>query len=303
MKLVRSNIFETNSSSTHVLVIPHNVNEEEYNLYDSLDHDYAFGRGESRLVDYYDEKLAYVYYVLKNFEERTIYHKENPNDSYGADCKVTEETLNAFKDKVRQAYKEIYEKLEYKPYNGDPLPDDIFYLIDHNGSLNKLDFELGWDDKNKKYVAYEIKDKADLTRELTKEEKAIQDEFELEDNEVVVFDQLNDDEQEIARLMHILPDYVSGYYNEVYVDHVEDFGTNGFLEKIINADVDYIKKLIFNKDSYITVGGDEYRGYNVKTIGFEDDYEYKYEKDEIVGEFWDKLKEYEKDNDVYLKGN
>ena len=24
---------------------------------------------------------------------------------------------------------------------------------------------------------------------------------------------------------------------------------------------------------------------------------------EDVGEFWDKLKEYEKDNDVYLKGN
>ena len=30
---------------------------------------------------------------------------------------------------------------------------------------------------------------------------------------------------------------------------------------------------------------------------------YDYEKHEDVGEFWDKLKKYEEDNDVFLKGN
>ena len=95
-----------------------------------------------------------------------------------------------------------------------------------------------------------------------------------------------------------------------YVDHCEDFDTNGFLDRILNDD-EYLKKFLFNNGSYITVGGDEYRGYNIKTIGFEYDYDNNYINTgteecpnyEDVSEFWDKLKEYEKDNDVYLKGN
>ena len=95
-----------------------------------------------------------------------------------------------------------------------------------------------------------------------------------------------------------------------YVDHCEDFDTNGFLDRILNDD-EYLKKFLFNNGSYITVGGDEYRGYNIKTIGFEYDYDNNYINTgteecpnyEDVSEFWDKLKEYEKNNDVYLKGN
>ncbi|MGN0967032.1 MAG: hypothetical protein ACI4OP_05585, partial [Candidatus Coprovivens sp.] len=95
-----------------------------------------------------------------------------------------------------------------------------------------------------------------------------------------------------------------------YVDHCEDFDANGFLGRILNDD-EYLKKFIFNNGSYITVGGDEYRGYNIKTIGFQYDYDNNYINTgteehphyEDVGEFWDKLKEYEKNNDVYLKGN
>ena len=67
------------------------------------------------------------------------------------------------------------------------------------------------------------------------------------------------------------------------------------LDRLIN-DKEFVKRFIFNIDSYITVGGDEYRGYNIKTIGFE--YDYENEED-----FINKLKEYEKNNDVYLKGN
>ena len=44
MKLIRKNCFETNSSSTHALVIPKKVKEDNYSLYDSLDHNYHFGR-------------------------------------------------------------------------------------------------------------------------------------------------------------------------------------------------------------------------------------------------------------------
>ena len=64
-KLVRKGVFETNSSSTHALVIPHKVDEENYNLSDSLDHNYTYGREESRLVDDWDEKLAYLYITIR----------------------------------------------------------------------------------------------------------------------------------------------------------------------------------------------------------------------------------------------
>src|SRR5699024_8913887 len=64
-------------------------------------------------------------------------------------------------------------------------------------------------------------------------------------------------------------------------------------------------RFIFNNKSYITVGGDEHRGYNIKTIGFEYDYDEYYvnEKGErppkewfddngcIKNEYWDKYDE------------
>ncbi len=105
---------------------------------------------------------------------------------------------------------------------------------------------------------------------------------------------------------------------DAYVDHVEDFADNGFYDKLV-TDKEFIRRLVFNEDSYITVGGDEYRGYNIKKIGFENDYEYSYAKHDIkdetyyehyhdpreqyVGEFWDKVKEAEKDFEIFFKGN
>ena len=107
---------------------------------------------------------------------------------------------------------------------------------------------------------------------------------------------------------------------DAYVDHTEDFLDNGFYERLM-TDKDFVKRLIFDDESYITVGGDEYRGYNIKTIGFEDDYEdeynenYHYQEDEngwpiyvdprdrYTGEFWDKVKEYSKNFEIYFKGN
>ena len=117
-----------------------------------------------------------------------------------------------------------------------------------------------------------------------------------------------------------------------YVDHANDLDHTDIIERL-KTDDEFVKRFIFSKESYITVGGDEYRGYNIKTIGFEYDYSGHYyvnnkgekppkewfDKDGRIkgkyldkyyeeynidaGGFWDKLKEYEKDNDVYLKGN
>lgn len=236
MRLVRRNTFETNSSSTHALVVPHKVDKENWSLNDSLDHEYEFGRQESRLVEDWDEKLAYVYIIVKDFSEW------NHNQEFDKEI-----DLEKFKKRVNDAYNKALKLVEYKPYDGDPKPNDIFKYIDSDG-------------------------------------------------------------KEPLGNIHIVS--LSGWTLTPYVDHVEDFASNGFLEKVLNDD-EFLIKLIFNRDSYITIGGDEYRGYNLKTIGFQYDYDEDYinqgteeqPRYEDVGEFWNKLEEYEKENDVFLKGN
>ena len=118
-----------------------------------------------------------------------------------------------------------------------------------------------------------------------------------------------------------------------YIDHACDLENKNILNRLIK-DKEFVKRFIFNKNSYITIGGDEYRGYNIKTIGFEYDYDSKghyinenleepptdwFDKKGCVkdkywnrymkeypypnSDFWKKLIEYKKDKDVYLKGN
>lgn len=245
MKKIRYGIFETNSSSTHAIVIPKEVKEDGYVAYDSLDHDYGFGREECRLCDSWDEKLAYAYMLLKdnNVEE-----------------------LDTFKNQVIEVWEKLFGNKDYTP-----TPKDVFNYIDRDGSDGNLTGKDGF---------------------LILKER---------------------------------------YGN--YVDHAEGLDGTDFIERL-KTDDEFVKRFIFNKDSYITIGGDEYRGYNIKTIGFEYDYkegDYRMnEKGELppkewltddgrikdeywdkywdeytleTGEFWDKLREYEKNNDVYLKGN
>lgn len=236
MKLVRRGTFETNSSSTHALVIPHKVEDNNYNLSDSLDHNYVYGREESRLVEEWDEKLAYLYIAIKEL-----------SDWDSCNYKITKEMIENFKNRINIIYNDVYKIVEYKPWEGDPKPNDIFNYIDSDGK-----------------------------EDLVKDSICI----------------INDS------------------WWTPFVDHCGELAEGDLFDKVFNDD-EFLKRFIFNKESYITIGGDEYRGYNIKTIGFQYDYEencinfgtednpeYK-----DVGEFWDKLKEYEKDNDVFLKGN
>ena len=207
MRKIRYGIFETNSSSTHAIVIPKEVKEDGYDTYDSLDHDYGFGREECRLCDNWDEKLAYAYMLLKD------------ND-------VAE--LDTFKNQVIEVWEKLFGNKDYTPN-----PKDVFNYIDRDGSNGDLTGKDGF---------------------LIIKER---------------------------------------YGN--YVDHAEGLNGTDFIERL-KTDDEFVKRFIFNRDSYITIGGDEYRGYNIKTIGFE----YDYENEE---NFINKLKEYKKNNDVYLKGN
>lgn len=245
MRKIRYGIFETNSSSTHAIVIPKEVKEDGYNAYDSLDHNYGFGREECRLCDNWDEKLAYAYMLLKdnNVEE-----------------------LDTFKNQVIEVWEKLFGNKDYTP-----TPKDVFNYIDRDGSDGNLTGKDGF---------------------LILKER---------------------------------------YGN--YIDHACDLENKNILNRLIK-DKEFVKRFIFNKNSYITIGGDEYRGYNIKTIGFEYDYDSKghyinenleepptdwFDKKGCVkdkywdrymkeypypnSDFWKKLIEYKKDNDVYLKGN
>ena len=207
MRKIRYGIFETNSSSTHAIVVPKEVKEDGYDVYDSLDHDYGFGREGCRLCDSWDEKLAYAYMLLKdnNVEE-----------------------LDTFKNQVIEVWEKLFGNKDYTP-----TPKDVFNYIDRDGSNGDLTGKDGF---------------------LILKER---------------------------------------YGN--YIDHACDLENKNILNRLIK-DKEFVKRFIFNKNSYITIGGDEYRGYNIKTIGFE--YDYENEED-----FINKLKEYKKNNDVYLKGN
>lgn len=207
MRKIRYGIFETNSSSTHAIVVPKEVKDDGYNAYDSLDHDYGFGREECRLCDSWDEKLAYAYMLLKdnNVEE-----------------------LDIFKNQVIEVWEKLFGNKDYTP-----TPKDVFNYIDRDGSDGNLTGKDGF-------------------------------------------------------LI------LKGRYGN-YIDHACDLENKNILNRLIK-DKEFVKRFIFNRDSYITIGGDEYRGYNIKTIGFE--YDYENEED-----FINKLKEYKKNNDVYLKGN
>ena len=207
MKTIRYGSFETNSSSTHAIVVPKQANSEKYDLYDSLDHDYAFGREECRLCDSWDEKLAYAYMLLK-------------------DNNIKE--LDTFKSQIIEIWEDLFGDIKCTP-----TPKNVFDYIDRDGIDGNLTGE---------------------------------------DNVLILCNRYSS-----------------------YVDHACDLENKDILDRLIN-DKEFVKRFIFNIDSYITIGGDEYRGYNIKTIGFE--YDYENEED-----FINKLKEYEKNNDVYLKGN
>lgn len=207
MRTERKGVFETNSSSTHAIVIPKEMNSKYEMLFESLDHNYYFGREECRLVEYWDEKLAYIYIVLK---DRKI-----------ADLSRFKEQVIEIYDELTNGSNEVYFKV---------TPKELFKMLDNN---------------------------------------------------------------------HI----------DCYVDHSYQVD-NELIERILN-DKDFLKHFLFNKECYITIGGDEYRGYNIKTIGFQYDYDEEFvnigTKEEPIyedrGMFWEKLEEYKKENDVYLKGN
>ena len=238
MRKIRFNTFETNSSSTHAIVIPKKVKEERWSLYAyRWEQDYGFGREECRLVEYWNEKLAYIYLVLRD----TLEEKDTI-------------TLNNFKLRVERLFIEVHSSFQFD-YSNCLNPKDVFEYIDKENNYGNF-----------------VDHSAEIPKEL--------------------------------------------------------------IERVLEDD-DFLKRFLFNTDSYITIGGDEYRGYNIKGIGFEDDYDYKEHyyvdkygkkppeewfdengriKDEYykeyfenynvdAGGFWGKLNEYKKENDVYLKGN
>lgn len=245
MKKIRYGTFETNSSSTHAIVVPKKIGKGDWDYSDGLDHGYGFGRQECRLCDNWDEKFAYAYMILKG---------------NGVHLKDLEE----FVSRANQMFKSDY-------------------YINPNSVASYM-------------------------------------ESDREDGNITGHD-----------YMHVLKNKWDESYGK-YVDHSRNVPSE-FIDKILHDD-EFLERFLFNRESYITICGDEYRGYNIKTIGFEHDYDseghdinesleeppadwfdekgcvkdkyfkrYMREYPYPNSDFWKKLIEYKKDNDVYLKGN
>lgn len=127
MKIIRDRVFETNSSSTHALVIPKSVDSQGYSL--SVDYDVAqnleydtpefcYGRCQLQIFDDWVNKLAYIYIVLRNY-----------NDFY--ECSYTEEQVDNFKILINKLYSEVLNVVQFKP-SDEITPDRVFHLIDHD---------------------------------------------------------------------------------------------------------------------------------------------------------------------------
>ena len=246
---IRSRLFETNSSSSHAIVVSL---EKDYeitwsDLYSSWEeYNFEFGRETYRLLDNWDYKLAYIYIILLEID---------------SDPKIIfpEVDLEKFKTKVNKIYNEIISKLPQRAWssNNEIIPDHIFQVLEflNNRNLGKI---------------------PDTTIPKFSFDTSLFEES----------------------LKHSW---------SAYIDHTEYFmafdgGDRRYsppcaklLEKL-QSDDEYLKLFLFSEDSYITIGGDEYRGYNLKTLGFEEDYREKKDWEERV-------KEYEKTHDVYFKGN
>lgn len=227
---VRALLFETNSSSTHVVVVHKTKSSDDFTTrfwFSDYSLETEFGRCESQLVEGVQNKIAYAYIVVSDI----------------AQWKKEPDSLQKFLDNLYSVAEEFYFEDAYSKFSKDDIQTTIELI--KNSSKN-----------------------------------------------------------------------YGGY-----VDHVEDFWDNGFYRRLVE-DKDFVRSLIFDEYSYITVGGDEYRGYNLKKIGFQDDYDdehrnpsYKYEEGEdgypvykdptekYTGEFWNKVKELKKDNDIFFKGN
>ena len=245
---IRSGLFETNSSSSHAIVVSL---EKDYeitwsDLYSSWDeYDFEFGRELYRLLGSWDYKLAYIYIILLEiaFDPKVVFPKVD---------------LEKFKTKVNKIYNETISKLPHREWSSNnETPDHIFqileFLTDRNlgkipdTTIPKFSFDTSLFEKSLKHTW------------------------------------------------------------SAYIDHTEYFMTfegedrryspscAKLLEKL-QSDDEYLKSFLFSDDSYITIGGDEYRGYNLKTLGFEYDYRKREDWEERV-------KEYEKTHDVYFKGN
>lgn len=313
MKMVRSNVFETNSSSTHALVVALNPDKDNYDLY-SFHSDYQFGRNEFRMISNWDEKLVYTYYVLKSYNSSTT-------ERYSS--AVSDQHIERFKQNVLQAYKQVAKDCDtHNDYN----PEQLFMYVDISiKDQNNFDVYdqiiVKYDDQSLvRYRALvkgvEIYLDGDSQVKFAYWDKGEQKIRDPKEDEYMVAEASIEDQ-----IRYKFP-------NDVYVDHIEGLLGNGFIDKMINADSNYLKSFIFNSDSYITIGSDEYHGFYVRTIGFQNDYKEQWvnengqmmpERDpnmsseqwieicdqynEIDSEFYRKLREYEKDHDVFLKGN
>ena len=248
MKQIRKGLFETNSSSTHAIVVSlkRDTVFKLRDLYTSWDtYDFCFSRESYRLLEGWDNKLAYVYIVIQKIQRlnNVVYPKID---------------IIEFKSKVLKVWREVLDEIKTRKNATDSGyfvdecdPEKLFKVLDFiEARRNIPDLKPTFD-----FDTYKFDN-------ILQEEPYV-------DHSCYFYIQKDDDRR------------FAGPCSEL-------------LEKL--QDEEYLKYFLFSDDSYITIGGDEYRGYNLKTLGFEYDYEDK--------SLWkERVEEYKKTHDVYFKGN
>lgn len=247
---VRNGLFETNSSSTHAIVVSLKPFPElrPSDLYTSWSSCMEFGREEYRLLESWELKLAYIYIVMLDID--------NAWRSGQGKIEAPKVDLQRFKTTVESIFSEVSQevmkgsKLSYEPWN--TTPTEMFKVLD--------------------FVYANPGQKPDFTYD----EEYYKDVIEQAPYGAFV-------------------DHIEGFMLFATDDRRLNYPLVDLIEKL-QASEDYLKSFLFSDDSYITIGGDEYRGYNLKTLGFEYDYDTK-------DEWKQRVQEYEKTHDVYFKGN
>lgn len=198
MKIIRNSMFETNSSSTHVLCLNKNIKTDLEKYPNILPTDLHFIWYNS------DEEL----------KERLSEIEWEPD--YGRFCDLESLILDSWTDKLFY----IYLSLEY-----DDKAKDLF--MERYNSFKEFIYSKDLEERDKEH-------------------------FEL-----------------LQKVFYLyINDEIEGKYSSV--DNKGDSTTAAL--KIIESQ-EVFNNFIINEESYISLGGDEYRGYFIKRVGFSYDYD------------------------------
>lgn len=270
MKKVRYGTFETNSSSTHSLVIPKTMTDSDIDyINDSWERNYNFGRDTFREVLTLDEKYAYVVAILTSI----VYYDYEENTG----IRKLKKKLEEFKEYTKEVISNTLntEERSYDLEKALDIIEDTHKYLVNTIHKSKYGNHLDWDF----YV--------DHVGEFNSKWKSRKEEF----NCANFVDKILNDKEFYARYLLSRNAYIIVGSDEGYGYYIRKVGFEYDYEddyEYMNADGQKPPKDWFDKNGRIK---EEYFDKYFE--------EYTYP----IGEWWTKVRKVSQDNDIFLKGN